>query len=272
MIHTEQDETAQDTALARQSGPSRVFDPANWEDVHNMASAISESTIVPKEYRGSAPNCLIALEMADRLGISVLQVMQNMYVIHGRPSWSAQFVIACINSCGRFSPLEYRLFGEGDEWSCVAHAVRRVGRVRVDGPKVSIGMARREGWYAKSGSKWQTMPEQMLCYRAGSFFGKLHCPDVIMGMYAPDEAVSFDQPAPDADNLKVADPDFDAYKLAAAPYLEALKACEAKDIERHRTSIQALQRHHGVKVDDAAQDAYDKAKGEAGMDDSDDAE
>ncbi len=49
-------------------------------------------------------------------------VMQNVHIIQGRPSWSSQFIIAAINGCGRFAPLQFRMAGEGDKRSCVAFA------------------------------------------------------------------------------------------------------------------------------------------------------
>jgi hypothetical protein len=49
-------------------------------------------------------------------------------------------------------------------------------------------MAKAEGWFAKNGSKWKTMPELMLRYRAAAFFGRLYAPDVLNGMHATEEA------------------------------------------------------------------------------------
>ena len=48
-------------------------------------------------------------------------------------------------------------------------------------------MADAEGWTKKNGSKWKTMPELMLSYRAATFFGRMYCPDLLMGMQTADE-------------------------------------------------------------------------------------
>lgn len=48
-------------------------------------------------------------------------------------------------------------------------------------------MAVKEGWYQKNGSKWQSMPEQMLRYRAASFFGRIYAPDLLMGLKTQEE-------------------------------------------------------------------------------------
>ncbi|WP_366654478.1 hypothetical protein [Fodinicurvata sp. EGI_FJ10296] len=157
-----------------------------FESAQRMAKLLSQSRMVPQQYQNNLPDALVALEISQRTGSSPLMVMQNMHVIHGRPSWSSQFVIAALNSCGRFQPLQYRVEGEGDGRVCVAWTRDRHGNV-LEGPPVSIQMAKDEGWYGKNGSKWKTMPELMLRYRAAKFFGNLYAPDVLMGMQTAEE-------------------------------------------------------------------------------------
>ena len=158
------------------------------------AQALSKSGLVPTDYQGNIPNCLIALELAERTGSSALMVMQNVHIIHGRPSWSSQFIIAALNSCGRFSPLRFEVTGDGLAKQCVAWAFDKGTDDRLDGPPVSLQMAKDEGWSTKSGSKWITLPELMLRYRSAAFFGRLYAPDVLMGMHAADEVEDFVQP------------------------------------------------------------------------------
>ncbi len=171
------------------SRPPSVFSGAQaFEDAQRMAKALCASSLVPTDYQGNGgiPNAMIALEMAQRVGASPLAVMQNMHVIHGRPSWSSSFIIASLNSCGRFSPIRFVVSGEGDAKSCFAWAYDSTGE-KLEGPAASIGMAKAEGWYGKNGSKWKTMPDLMLRYRAAAFFGRLYAPDILMGMHADDE-------------------------------------------------------------------------------------
>src|SRR6185503_766011 len=136
----------------------------NFELAQRMAKALSESSIIPEQYRNNIPNCLIALEMANRIGCSPLQVAQNLYVIGGKPSWAATFIIASINSCGRFSQLRFELSGDGMGRQCVAWAREKETGARLESPVVTIGMARAEGWYDRKGSKWPNMPDLMLQY------------------------------------------------------------------------------------------------------------
>ncbi|MGL4807777.1 MAG: hypothetical protein ACRC4O_03435 [Giesbergeria sp.] len=160
-----------------------------------MAQALASSTIVPKDYQGSVANCLIALEMATRCKTSPLVVMQNMVVIHGRPSWSSSFLIAMVNTSGKFTSMRFTFDGEGDEWGCRASATDLVTGDHLVGPFVSISMAKNEGWFGRQGSKWKTMAETMLMYRAAAFWIRVHAPEFTHGMHTDDELRDFAQPA-----------------------------------------------------------------------------
>jgi hypothetical protein len=175
-----------------QQQPLSAFSSENaFVSVQRMAKALASSTLVPDSYRGEANlgNCIIALELSQRIGASVMAVMQSMVPIHGKPTWSASFLIATVNSCGRFSPMRFRWVGkEGtDDWGCRAFAVEREGNLELVGALVTIAMAKAEGWYGKSGSKWKTMPEQMLQYRAAAFWCRAYAPEIALGMHTSEE-------------------------------------------------------------------------------------
>jgi hypothetical protein len=165
----------------------------NFESAQRMAMALCSSDLVPEQYRGKDKigNALIALEMSQRIGASPLAVMQNLNIIHGRPAWSSSFIIAALNTCGRFSPLRFRVEGTGESAICIAWAYDRSGGEILEGPQASIAMAKAEGWFQKNGSKWRTMPDLMLRYRAAAFFGRLYAPDVLNGMHTADEVEDF---------------------------------------------------------------------------------
>jgi hypothetical protein len=203
-----------------------------FELAQRQASALAASSLVPQEFRGNTANCMLALEFAERTGSSVFQVVQNVYVIHGRPSVSSQFIIAALNACGRFSPLRFRVTGEGMEMACVAYAMDRETGEELPGPAVTMVMAEAEGWLHKNGSKWQTMPELMIRYRAAAFFGRLYAPDILMGMRTDDEArdmghghASAGAPLP----------------APAASALEALRAHQERDVTPPRQEAPPLE-------------------------------
>lgn len=154
----------------------------NFENAQRVAKSLASSDLVPKEYSGKMANCLVALEIAHRTNSSPLMVMQNLNIIHGRPSWSSTYIIAAVNASKKFTPLRFEMSGEGDSRQCIAWAKDKDGE-RLESPVVSIKMAKDEGWHGKSGSKWKTMPELMLRYRAAAFFGRLYAPEILMGMH-----------------------------------------------------------------------------------------
>ena len=129
-----------------------------------MATSLSKSDMVPKQFQNNVSNCVIAVDMAERTKMSPFMVMQNIYIVYGNPSWSSKFVAALINQSRRYAiPLQYEF--SNDKQSCYVWAKDH------------------------DGSKWQTMPDIMLMYRAVSFFGKMHCADLLMGIPASDEVL-----------------------------------------------------------------------------------
>jgi hypothetical protein len=116
-------------------------------------------------------------------------VMQNMVPINGRPSWSSQYLIGSINACGRFSPLRYILDNEDEPTSCYCEAKDLASGEVLRGEKITIAMAKAEGWYSRIGSKWPTMPGQMLRFRAGSWWQRVYCPELSLGLPTQEEAI-----------------------------------------------------------------------------------
>ena len=211
-----------------------------FELMQRQAKMFSTSTLVPTSYRAvdekldykgnvksrtenpsAMANCMIALNIAHRMRADPLAVMQNLYIVEGRPSWSSQWIIAAINNCGRFSPLRFEITDLGEKvcdyttysWNddtrakvpkvqkvaihnfkCVAWVIEKGSLdengkpVKLTSPAVTIEMSVNEGWYSKNGSKWQTMPDMMLRYRTASFFGKIYAPELLMGIPATEEA------------------------------------------------------------------------------------
>lgn len=236
----------------------------SWELMQRQCKALASSTLVPKEFQGNLPNCLIALEMAQRIGASPLMVMQNLYVVHGRPGWSAKFLIASFNQCGRFSAIRYEWRGERgtDAWSCRAWAVEKSTGERIEGPWISIELSKREGWYGKSGSKWQTIPELMLSYRAAAWLVNTHAPEISMGLNSAEEIVDVYDTAREPDgHFSVTVGDLRDEQPAATPDTGEAPApadpqdAELRQVEQRSQQKQAAQQQAGA--DDRA--AYEDA-------------
>ena len=211
------------------------FDPEQFATMQRVAKMFAHSELVPDIYKIQVPqgadekttamaemkamsNCVIALEIASRIGASPLMVMQNLVIIYGRPSWSAKFLIATVNTCGRFEPLQFRFTEKGNlgmvdyvdyvynpqtrrkdavnkqfdgkkvmNIECVAYTTKKGKEQVLESSPVTIELAIKEGWYTKSGSKWQTMAKQMLMYRAASWWTSAYAPEISMGMRTVEE-------------------------------------------------------------------------------------
>lgn len=209
------------------------FDPVQFETMQRVCKLFANSELVPDMYKVSEKNtiekamanCMIAIEISQRIGASPLMIMQNMVPIYGKPSWSSKFLIATVNTCGRFNPLRFRFTEKGmlgnieyTEYNkvyinnpngkgyykneakqstfdgkkimdieCVAWTTAKGSDEILESSPISLRLAIQEGWYSKAGSKWKTMPKQMLMYRAASFWTNAYAPDVSMGMKTIEE-------------------------------------------------------------------------------------
>lgn len=163
-----------------------------WSDTKSMnaamkvANLLAKSQLLPEQYIGHPENCLIAIDIANRMRVSPLLVAQNLYIVRGKPGWSGSFAISAINNCGKFSPLDF-VYTKNGGGGCYAQATRLSDGKLLKGTEITLDMAKNEGWSTKPGSKWLTMSEQMLAYRAGSFFARAYCPEVLLGVQTIDE-------------------------------------------------------------------------------------
>ena len=162
-------------------------DKKQFDQLLRAANMLSQTSIIPATYQGKPQDCFVALEMATRMGVSPLVVMQNMYVVKGKPAWAGQACTMFINSCGKFTQVKHVYTGEKgtDSRGCYVTATRISDGIQVNGVEVTIAMAKAEGWTANT--KWRNMPELMLAYRASAFFARVHCPEALMGVQLVDE-------------------------------------------------------------------------------------
>lgn len=186
--------TKTEVDLVNHSPDEGSFTMAGFEHAQRVAKMLASSSLIPETYRNNVQNTMIALEMANRIGASPIMVMQNLYIVQGKPSWSSSFIIASLNASKRFSPLRFEMDGKDDDYGCTAWAYDLATGDKLEGPKVTHKMATSEGWISKSGSKWKTMPELMFRYRAAAFFGRLYAPDILMGMQTAEEVFDVNSP------------------------------------------------------------------------------
>ena len=180
--------TTEITKTTIESESSIYHSADSFEFAQRQAKSLCQSQLVPTQYQGQQglSNCLVALEMSKRMNLSPLTVMQNLNIIHGKPSWSAQFIASTIMSCGRFSNFDYLVKGQGETLEVQCVATRLEDKKQVKGSAVSMRMARQEGW---TRTEILSMPELMLRNRAATFFGRQYIPDLLLGVQTSEEVV-----------------------------------------------------------------------------------
>lgn len=178
--------------------------PEGFQKLYDIGKMFATSKLVPSNFQNQPMDCAIAVDMANRMGVSPMMVMQNLYVVQGKPSWSGQACKTLIDASGKFKDVCHVYTGTRNEdtWGCYLQAVRISDGELVKGPEVTIKMAKDEGWYSKNGSKWKTMPELMLAYRSSAFFARVHIPSALMGVQIEGEVEDIKKdPLPETVNV-----------------------------------------------------------------------
>ena len=215
------------------SGLNMFANQDSFNTGYKMAQILSASTIIPDTFKGNVGNVMIAIDLAQRIHTNPLMIMQNMSVIYGMPSFSAKFLIACINASGLFAtPLRYEFVSEQgkDDWGCYAYAIDKQGEV-LKGSTVTIRQAKIKGWYDKKGSNWQADPEQMLRYRAATRFQNAYCPQITCGLAVKEDLEDGDYTEITANNVE---------QLSAEE-----KLAQAQQQEEQQANTQSLDMSNG---------------------------
>jgi len=191
--------------------------PDSFEHAQRVAKVFAQSALVPQHFHNKVADCLIAYQVAKRLNEDPLAIMQNMFVVHGRPGWSTSYMIARANKSGIFrGPIRWKSEGKGDDLEVRAIANLADGGEQVD-VSVSLKMAKAEGW--TKNSKYATMGEHMLRWRSAAMLIRLFAPEIMLGFQVIEEI----EPPP-------AEPR-DVTPKSAAAALEALVADTLKQAE-----------------------------------------
>lgn len=225
-----------------------VYSDVNlYNNALKMAESLAKSDLIPDNYKGKPESCLIAIDVARQIGArSPLFVMQNLFVVKGKPSWSGQYCDAIVRA--NFKKVKAELSGEGDDRGCQVTAYDQNDNF-CEGTRVTIRMAKQEGWFSKTGSKWQTIPDLMLQYRAFAFFARVHCPDKLLGIHDEFENVDISKIEQRAEN----------------PFEEVVEAevvREPEQTETQKTDGILVCEKCGVEID---QKVYDYSTKKMGM-------
>lgn len=184
------------TPPAVMNNTSLLMNPDSMDRLMRFAELMASGTVaVPKHLQGKPSDCLAITMQSARWGMDPFVVGQKTHVISGTLGYEAQLVNAVITSSnavtGRF---HYRY---GGEWEKI---VGKTDKRDESGLYIEVGAILRgdteitwgEPVYladvqTRNSPLWKTMPKQQIAYLAVKYWSRLYCPEVIMGVYTPDE-------------------------------------------------------------------------------------
>lgn len=177
------------SAIANKGGFSLA--PRNYEEAQKFANMLSKTEMVPKAYRGKAPDILVAVQMGAEVGLPPMQALQNIAVINGRPSIWGDAAIALVKVRPECESIrEYFLNKEGekttgDDYHTAVCIVKRKGQEE-EMRTFSLDDAIKAGLKGKQGP-WTQYEKRMLQMRARGFCLRDVFPDALKGLGIAEE-------------------------------------------------------------------------------------
>ena len=190
-----------EVSIVEAEKPNRTPVLQSFADNWKIAQQYAKSDLIPDNYKNKPENVIIALGMSSKMNLDLFTIMQNLDIVKGKARWNGSFCRTLIEKTGKFKDLDLVYTGEKgkDTYGCYLQAVRKNDNQIVKGAEVTVGMAKAENWWSKKDkygnetSKWQSLTELMLGYRAMSFFARLHCPEALSGVYTGEEIDDMEQ-------------------------------------------------------------------------------
>ena len=181
----ENDTAIMATTDARPTGLS-IFDQGAFEQMGLIASKLAESSLIPQTLKGAtkeetAANCFRVVEQAQRWGLSPFAVMDSASVVHGKLMWEGKLIHAALTASLGVR-LRYDYEGSGDARKVIVSGT-------IDGETLTVEGTVGDWKTTGKGSPWDNLAnrDQMLAYRGARQWARRHAPEVILGVYSPDE-------------------------------------------------------------------------------------
>lgn len=159
--------------------------PKSAAEAMALAKTLSSSKMIPQNFQGKPEDVFVTMLWSHTLGIPVVQGLQYIAVINGKPSMYGDGMLAVVMNSGKLKDIEEKV--ESTKEGLVATCT--VWRVNRQTPTVSIFTqkdAERAGLWTKSGP-WKLYPKRMLKMRARAFALRDAFPDVLAGMASSEE-------------------------------------------------------------------------------------
>lgn len=190
--------------------------PSSLAEALELAKLMSDSDMVPKDYRGKPGNCLIAVQMGLELGLKPMQAIQGIAIINGRPSLWGDALWALVKSHPLCEFTEESYNAATQTATCV---VKRKGAEPVVRTFSKEDAVKAKLW-GKEGP-WTNYPPRMLQMRARGFACRDAIPEALKGFRLAEEA----RDTPPEKDMGSADRVEHELALRNCVSLEELKAC-----------------------------------------------
>lgn len=141
---------------------------------HQVASALCQTSFVPRHFAGKPEEAAAALMLGDELGLAPVSALRSIFVIGGTPGMYARTMVALVQSRG------HDVWTEAESATKVVVCGRRAGSDKVERSEWTIDRARRAGY--TNNKKYETSPEDMLYARAASTVCRRVAADVLSGI------------------------------------------------------------------------------------------
>ena len=153
----------------------------------SFAIAMAQSDLLPPAYRGKPANVLVAMEWAHALGVAPMTAMQQVHIIEGKPTASAQMIAGLVRRAG------HNLRVGGDDTRAVCEITRSDDPDFVFKSVWTIERAQKAGLTNKG--TWKQYPGSMLKARAITEAARDACPEALLGVAYTTEEVEPHRPA-----------------------------------------------------------------------------
>jgi len=159
----------------------RSLVPTNMADAMRLAEMMATAKLVPKDLQKSPADCLMVIQQAIRWEMDPFAVAQECSVIQGKLMHNGKLVAAVVNARGNLTErLSYSYEGEGDNRTITVSG-RLQGELTARTVTVRLGNAKTNN------RVWQSQPDQQLMYHGARVWARRHTPELMLGVYSPEE-------------------------------------------------------------------------------------
>lgn len=172
--------------------PKELTPIAEYDFMVRKAKILAASQFLPAHFRGKPADCMVALELGQRLDVPAMLILQHSHVVKGKIGIEGKLAMALLRQRSPYIDIDVEYEGSG-----MSRQVTVSGKRKRDGKIHSLTMTMQEvqAWGWLQNDMWKKMPDQLLCYRAAIFFIRRYCPECLMGLSTKDELMDIETTA-----------------------------------------------------------------------------